>query len=118
MSHQVTELKLLQKSKTVSVHFIDGSQYTLPCEYLRVFSPSAEVRGQQGREGKLETGKKNVNIIGIDPVGQYAVKFIFDDGHDTGIYDWNTLYDLSIHYEHNWQRYLQRLAEAGANRET
>lgn len=112
-----THIKLLQKEKTLEVTFEDGAAFTLPCEYLRVFSPSAEVRGHGNEEPKLETGKKNVNIIGIDPIGNYAVKLVFDDGHETGIYSWDFLYNLGQNYADNWQRYLTRLQQAGAQRE-
>jgi len=105
-----TDIKLLQKSRVVEIMFDSGEFFTLPCEYLRVFSPSAEVRGHGLGEGQLVAGKQEVNIIGIDPVGNYAVKLVFDDGHDTGLYSWSTLYELSINYEKNWQRYLERLA--------
>ena len=100
------DLKLLQKQKVLEITFESGDVYRLTCEYLRVFSPSAEAR-EQGKP-KLHADKKDVNIIGIDPVGHYAVKFIFDDGHSTGIYSWETLYDLAIHQEQYWQDYLKR----------
>lgn len=102
-----TEIKLLQKERILKLHFDNGQQYTLPCEYLRVFSPSAEVR----RHGNpvLVTGKQAVNIVGIDPVGQYAVRLIFDDGHSTGIYSWDYLYELGKSQPKNWQAYLARL---------
>jgi DUF971 family protein len=116
MPHHVNELKLLQKSRTLAITFTDGGEYTLSCEYLRVYSPSAEVRGHGGT-GTLQTGKKNVNIVGIDSVGQYGVKLTFDDGHDTGIYTWDTLHDLAVNYEQYWQHYLQRLEQAGASRD-
>lgn len=102
------DIKLLQKSRILEVTFSDGKHFSLPCEYLRVHSPSAEVRGHGSGEGVLVTGKSNVNIIAIEPVGNYAVKLIFDDGHDSGLYTWNTLYDLGINQEKNWQRYLER----------
>ena len=109
----VLEIKLLQKSRQLSVKFADGQSFDLPCEYLRVFSPSAEVQGHGLDEPLLVSGKENVNIIGIDPVGHYAVKLIFDDGHDSGIYSWDVLYRLGTEYEANWQRYLSRLQQSG-----
>lgn len=112
-----TDIKLLQKLRVVEIAFDNGENYSLSCEYLRVHSPSAEVRGHTPSQAVLQTGKKNVNIIGIDPVGQYAVKLIFDDGHDTGLYTWDNLYDLSINYEKYWQEYLNKLAAAGKSRE-
>ncbi len=110
----LTSLKLLQKSKQVELVFNDGETFSLTCEYLRVFSPSAEVRGHHPSQMKLVTGKENVNIVGIDPIGHYAVKLIFDDGHDTGIYSFDTLYQLAKEYEQNWQIYQLRLQAAGS----
>jgi len=111
------DINLLQKSRVLEIAFADGKKFALTCEYLRVHSPSAEVRGHGVGEGVLVTGKKNVNIIGIDPVGNYAIKLIFDDGHDTGLYSWQTLYDLGINQDKNWQHYLDRLTAAGASRD-
>lgn len=102
------DIKLLQKSRVIEITFDNGEHFSLPCEYLRVFSPSAEVRGHGSGNMPLVTGKTQVNIIGIDPVGNYAVKLIFDDGHDTGLYSWQTLYDLAVNQEKNWQQYLVR----------
>lgn len=113
----LTNLKLLQKSKLVECDFDDHTHYQLPCEYLRVFSPSAEVRGHGLGQEVLQTGKRDVNIIGIDPVGNYAVKLIFDDGHQTGIYSFETLYDLCKNYEKNWKAYLEKLEKAGGSRD-
>jgi DUF971 family protein len=107
-----TNIKLLQKSRMLEIVFDDGKQFCLPCEYLRVFSPSAEVKGHGAGEGVLVTGKQNVNIIGIDPVGNYAVKLIFDDGHSSGLFSWETLYELGLHHSQNWQRYLERVKNA------
>lgn len=104
-----TDIKLLQKTRVVEITFDNGKHFSLPCEYLRVFSPSAEVRGHGASQGKLVAGKQNVNIISIEPVGNYAIKLIFDDGHHTGLYSWETLYDLALNYSENWQRYLDRL---------
>lgn len=106
------DIKFLQKSRVLEVTFDDGAHFVFPCEYLRVFSPSAEVRMHGLKEGVLVVGKDKVNISGIDPVGNYAVKLIFDDGHNTGIYSWEILYDLGVNQEKNWQRYLERLQEA------
>ncbi len=110
-------IKLLQKNHLVEITFDNNEFYSLSCEYLRVNSPSAEVRGHNPSQAVLQTGKKNVNIIGIDPVGQYAVKLIFDDGHDSGLYTWDTLYDLAINHDKYWQEYLDKLAAAGKSRE-
>lgn len=108
---QATDIKLLSKSRQLEVSFENGEAYSLPCEYLRVFSPSAEVRGHGLSEPLLVTGKEQVNIRGIRPVGHYAVQLIFDDGHDSGIYSWEFLYQLGQEYAENWQRYCQRCGQ-------
>lgn len=107
----ITEIKLLQKQRLLTVQFADGIHYELSCEYLRVFSPSAEVRGHGDQPMKLVMGKKSVNIIDIQAIGNYAVKLIFDDGHDSGIYSWQTLYELGRDQTQNWQTYQQRVAQ-------
>jgi DUF971 family protein len=112
-----TELNLHQQSRVLDVVFDDGRQYALPCEYLRVFSPSAEVRGHGPGQEVLQFGKKDVNISAIEPVGSYGVKLVFTDGHDTGIYSWDYLYDLGAKKDSNWKAYLARLAQAGKARE-
>jgi DUF971 family protein len=112
-----TDIKLLQKQKLLEVSFDDGTKFSLPCEYLRVYSPSAEVRGHGIGEPVLVAGKQDVNIIGIDPVGNYAIKLIFNDGHETGIYSFETLYQLGQDYDTNWQLYLTRLNATGKSRE-
>jgi DUF971 family protein len=112
-----TELNLHQQSRVLDVVFDDGRQYALPCEYLRVFSPSAEVRGHGPGQEVLQFGKKDVNIQAIEPVGSYGVKLAFTDGHDTGIYSWDYLYDLGAKKDSNWKAYLARLAHAGKTRE-
>ena len=111
------ELNLHQQSRLLDISFDDGSRFTLPCEYLRVFSPSAEVRGHGPGQEVLQVGKRDVNISAIEPVGMYAVKFVFTDGHDTGIYSWEYLYDLGAKQDSNWKSYLSRLAQAGKSRE-
>ena len=112
-----TELNLHQQSRVLDVTFEDGRQYSLPCEYLRVFSPSAEVRGHGPGQEVLQFGKKEVNVQAIEPVGSYGVKLVFTDGHDTGIYSWDYLYDLGAKKDSNWKSYLARLAQAGKTRE-
>jgi DUF971 family protein len=112
-----TEIKLHQQSRILEVAFNDGSRFHMPCEYLRVFSPSAEVRGHGPGQEVLQVGKKNVEIKAIEPVGQYAVVLVFSDGHDSGIYSWDYLYDLSRKQDFYWQAYLRRLEEAGESRE-
>ncbi len=112
-----TEIKLHQASRHLEVAFDDGRTFDLPCEYLRVFSPSAEVRGHGPGQEVLQTGKREVNITAIDPVGAYAVKFVFSDGHDTGIYSWDYLYELGAKQDSNWKSYLARLEQTGASRD-
>lgn len=111
-----TEIKLHSKSRILEIAFDDGAHYRLPCEYLRVHSPSAEVRGHGPGQEVLQTGKENVNIRAIEPVGSYAVRLVFDDGHSTGLYTWSHLHDLGTHQEQYWRAYLERLAQAGYQR--
>lgn len=112
-----TEIKLRRKSRLLQVTFDDGAVFALPCEYLRVYSPSAEVRGHGADEGVLVSGKLAVNIERVEPVGNYAVRLCFDDGHNTGLYTWQALRELGEDHALNWQNYLQRLAGAGATRD-
>lgn len=112
-----TEIKLHQKSRILEIVFSDGKNFQLSCEFLRVYSPSAEVHGHGPGQEVLQIGKKAVEITDIEPVGAYAVKFTFSDGHNTGIYSWDLLYDYGIHQEEMWQHYLERLKQAGASRE-
>jgi DUF971 family protein len=114
---QPTEIKLHQKSKVLEVAFADGKTFRLPCEFLRVYSPSAEVRGHGPGQEVLQTGKKDVEIKRVEPVGHYAVQLAFSDGHDTGIYSWDLLYDYGLRQDEMWQHYLKRMTEAGASRE-
>lgn len=113
-----TDIVLHQVSRVLEIAFDTGERYRLPCEYLRVFSPSAEVRGHGPGQEVLQVGKSDVNIDAIEPVGAYAVRLVFSDGHDTGLYSWDYLLDLGRHQAANWQRYLDRLAAAGAARES
>lgn len=112
-----TEIELHQVSRVLDVAFDDGKHFHLPCEYLRVFSPSAEVRGHGPGQEVLQFGKREVGIAAIEPVGMYAVKLVFTDGHDTGIYSWDYLYDLGVRQESNWKSYLARLEQAGKSRD-
>lgn len=114
MSVHPTEIKLHQASRILEIHFNDGAAFQLPCEYLRVFSPSAEVRGHHPDAATLVLNKAQVNITAIEPIGNYAVKLVFDDGHNSGLYSWNILHDLGRYHERNWQDYLQRVASASA----
>jgi DUF971 family protein len=111
-----TDIKLHQKSRVLELAFEDGARFELPCEYLRVYSPSAEVRGHGPGQEVLQVGKENVNITQIEPVGQYAVCLHFDDGHNTGIYSWDWLYHLGRDHDRLWKQYLERLAQAGHRR--
>lgn len=106
----------LSKDKETLVVLFEGKSYPMSAEYLRVCSPSAEVRGHGG-DWKIVAGKKSVKIMAVEPVGQYAVRIIFDDQHHSGIYDWNILYDLAMNHRDYWQRYLQSLQEFELTRE-
>src|SRR5690348_2133246 len=114
---QPTEITLHQASRALEVAFADGKTFRLPCEFLRVYSPSAEVRGHGPGQEVLQAGKKEVAILKVEPVGSYAIQLTFSDGHDTGIYSWDLLYDYGLRQEEMWQHYLKRMAEAGASRE-
>ncbi|UCE88531.1 MAG: DUF971 domain-containing protein [Pseudomonadota bacterium] len=111
-----TEINLHQKSRTLEIAFDDGSRFNLPCEFLRVYSPSAEVQGHGPGQEVLQLGKEEVNIEKIEQVGNYAIQLFFDDNHNTGIYSWDTLYTYGTRYDEMWQHYLERLKEAGHTR--
>lgn len=111
-----TDIRLLKKSRVLEVTFDDGSAFRLPCEYLRVYSPSAEVQGHGPGQEVLQVGKEQVNISSVEPIGTYAVRLVFDDGHQTGIYSWALLYKLGVRQEELWNDYLQRLEQAGYQR--
>jgi DUF971 family protein len=112
-----TDITLHKKSRTLEVAFDSGERFVMPCEYLRVHSPSAEVQGHGPGERVLVAGKRDVNISAIEPVGNYAVLLRFSDGHATGIFSWETLYDLGINQETNWQSYLDALEKNQLSRE-
>ncbi|MCD4500609.1 gamma-butyrobetaine hydroxylase-like domain-containing protein [Chromobacterium vaccinii] len=114
---QPVEIQLHQLSKILEIAFDDGARFELPCEYLRVHSPSAEVRGHGIGQETLQTGKMHVGITALEPVGHYALKITFDDGHDSGLYSWTYLYELGAKRGQYWQQYLDKLAAAGASRE-
>jgi DUF971 family protein len=114
--HIPTEITLHKSKRILELAFEDGQRFELPCEYLRVFSPSAEVQGHGPGQEVLQLGKEEVNIEKIEQVGSYAIQPSFDDGHNSGIYAWDTLYDLGVNYEQNWQNYLERLKAAGHER--
>ncbi|MDJ0806089.1 MAG: DUF971 domain-containing protein [Gammaproteobacteria bacterium] len=111
-----TEIKVHQQSRFLDIAFDDGSHFALPCEYLRVYSPSAETRGHTPAQAKLEKGKEMVSIERVEPVGSYAIKIVFDDGHDSGLYDWKYLYNLGKFQDQLWHAYLEKLAEIGYQR--
>jgi DUF971 family protein len=112
-----TEIKLHQKSRLMEIAFDNGKTFRLPYEFLRVYSPSAEVRGHGPGQEVLQAGKQAVEIRSLDPVGSYAVQPVFSDGHSTGIYSWEYLYDLGENQDKLWAEYLARLKAAGASRE-
>jgi DUF971 family protein len=112
-----TDIRLHQKSRVLEVCFTNDQVFHLSCEYLRVYSPSAAVRGHSPEQAILQTGKQEVTITAIEPVGQYAVKLIFSDGHDSGLYSWDYLYELGKYQVAYWQNYLMRLHQAGLSRE-
>ena len=112
-----TEIKLHQKSRILELAFENGARYELSYEFLRVFTPSAEARGHAPGQETLQVGKRDVEILGIEPVGNYAIKPVFSDGHDSGLFSWDMLHTLCIHRDELWQAYLDRLVEAGASRD-
>ncbi|MBK6598783.1 MAG: DUF971 domain-containing protein [Proteobacteria bacterium] len=112
MAPIATEIKLRTRSRLLEVTFNDGLRFELPFEYLRVHSPSAEVKGHGPGQEVLVLGKQDVGIRAVEPVGQYAVKLVFDDGHDTGLYSWKYLYELGSEREQRWRQYLERVRDA------
>jgi DUF971 family protein len=112
-----TDIRLHKKTALLELSYADGSSHTLPAEFLRVHSPSAEVRGHGQGQEVLQVGKINVKIDRIEPVGHYAIRLHFDDGHDTGIYSWEYLHELALHQQTMWNEYLARLKAADARRE-
>ena len=112
-----TEIKLHQTSRKLEIAFDNGTRFELPYEFLRVSSPSAEVRGHGAGQEVLQVGKKNIEIKGIEPVGNYAVQLIFSDGHDTGLFSWDYLYELGDNHAELWALYMSRMEAANASRE-
>ncbi len=110
------DIRLHQASRLLEIKFDNATECMLSCEFLRVYSPSAEVRGHGHGQEVLQTGKEDVNIVAIEPVGNYAVKLVFSDGHDTGLYSWDYLYELAKNYEALWLEYLGKLSVAGIKR--
>jgi DUF971 family protein len=112
-----TEITLHQQSHQLEIAFDDGARYRLPFEFLRVHSPSAEVRGHGPGQEVLQVGKQGINITGVEPVGSYAIRLTFDDGHDSGLYSWQYLYELGKYQDALWHKYLGQMEEAGASRD-
>jgi DUF971 family protein len=115
--HKPVAIQLHSRSRQLELEYEGGERYSLSCEYLRVHSPSAEVLGHGPGQEVLQTGKISVGITAINPVGNYALQLVFDDGHDTGLYSWRYLYELCEDQQGKWQNYLDRLAAAGASRD-
>lgn len=113
-----TEIKLHQESRLLEIKFDNQTECSLSCEFLRVYSPSAEVQGHSPSQAVLQIGKEKVNITNIEPIGNYAIKITFSDGHDTGLYSWDYLYRLAKNYEQLWIEYLGKLDAAGIKRST
>jgi DUF971 family protein len=116
-SPTATEIRIRRATRCLDVAFDDGSQVSLPAEYLRVESPSAEVQGHAPHEKRLVAGKRDVAITGAEPIGHYAVRILFSDGHDTGIYSWTLLHLLGQEHDRRWAAYLAALAERGLSRD-
>ena len=112
-----TEIRMHQKSRRLELSFDNGEHYELTFEFLRVFTPSAEARGHAPGQETLQVGKQDIDLLRIEPVGNYAIKPVFSDGHDSGIYSWDILYTLCAHRDELWQAYLDKLQEQGASRD-
>jgi DUF971 family protein len=110
--HIPTDIRLHQQSRKLEIAFATGEVFELSCEFLRVHSPSAEVRGHSPDQAVLQLGKQDVNIKAIEPIGNYAVKLVFDDGHETGLYTWDYLYELGSRYDDYWRRYQDAVRAA------
>jgi DUF971 family protein len=117
MDYLPTDIRLQTKSRQLVLAYAEGSRFELPFEYLRVHSPSAEVKGHGPGQERLQTGKENVLIKAAEPVGHYALRLVFDDGHDSGLYSWEYLYELGRDQQQLWQAYLDRLAAEGYARQ-
>ena len=113
MTPTPTEIRLRRTSRVLALSFEDGTEFELPFEYLRVHSPSADVMGHGPGQETLQTGKENVNVKAVEPVGHYAVRLVFDDGHNTGLYTWKYLHELGTEMEARWSTYLDKLKTAG-----
>ena len=111
------EILVRRQSRVLEIAFEDGQRFSLPFEYLRVFTPSAEARGHGPGQEVLQVGKRNVEIQQVEAVGNYAIRPLFSDGHESGIYSWDMLYNLGVHHDELWQAYLDKLTAAGASRD-
>jgi len=111
------DIKLHQQSRMLELAYENGQHFELSCEFLRVFTPSAEARGHGPGQETLQTGKRNVGIEAIEPVGTYALKLVFSDGHDSGIYSWDLLYNLGLHRDELWREYLHQIEAQGLSRD-
>lgn len=111
------EIKLRKQSRVLEISYEDGQTYSLDFEYLRVYTPSAEARGHGPGQETLQTGKRNVTLDGIEPVGTYALKLVFSDGHDSGLYSWDLLHNLAVHQQELWQEYLSQIEKQGLSRD-
>jgi DUF971 family protein len=116
--HWPTEVRYKRAERALVISFDNGARATLPAEYLRVESPSAEVQGHSPDQKQTVPGKRSVAVAELEPIGNYAVRLIFDDGHDTGIFSWKYLYELGMEYDERWARYLSALEAQGLNRDT
>ena len=112
-----SEIKLHQKSRVLEISYESGESFKLDFEYLRVYTPSAEARGHGPGQETLQTGKRNVEIQRVEPVGTYALRFVFSDGHDSGLYSWDLLYNLGVHHDELWQAYLGQIEGQGLSRD-
>jgi len=116
MSDPPVTIRLRKATCQITLEYEDGTSFDLPFEYLRVYSPSAEVQGHSPDQAVLQVGKENVQVTAIESVGYYALRFIYDDGHDTGLYTWKYLYELGVQQDDKWRAYLGRLVAAGFDR--
>lgn len=112
-----SEIKLHQKSRLLELTYPNGESYSLGFEFLRVYTPSAEARGHAPGQEILQTGKRNIDIVRIEPVGTYALRLVFSDGHDSGLYSWDLFYNFGKHHDELWQAYLDQLAAQGLSRD-
>jgi len=112
-----TDIRLHRKSRILELRYEDGERFELDCEFLRVFTPSAEARGHGPGQEVLQTGKRNVEIERIEPVGTYAVRLVFSDGHDSGLYSWDLLHSLGQHHDELWREYLKQIDARGLSRD-